>query len=187
MDFRNPDRMFCSEVAYAAYRQQGVDLWMGMSTISAPGLIRWLRHVGVRHFETHEPSDLEYDPQLEVVAEWIDPETLWKDHLDNAAMDVLLEGADAGDELSYNGWMVPVAALGKAWSWTKNRFGGVGPVPEGMGPLSALRIEELTRRHGELVAATTLLARDYEREAGHRPPYWDLVALARKARANGAG
>ncbi len=187
LDFRNPDRMFCSEVAYSAYREQGVDLWMGMSTLSAPGVMRWLHDVGVRYFETHEPSDLEYDPQLEVVAEWIDPETLWKDHVDNAVMDVLLEGADRGDELSFSYWMVPFAAVMKAWSWTKNRFGGVGSVPEGMGPVSALRVRELTARHEALVRSTTALAEAYTTTNGYRPPYWDLVTLAREARAADGG
>jgi hypothetical protein len=182
LDFGNPDRMFCSEVGYWAYREQGLGLWMGMSTLSAPGLVRWLHQVGVRHFETHEPSDLEYDPQLVVVAEWMDPETLWKDHVDNAAIDVLLEGADAGEDLSFPAWMVPVAAAMKAWSWTLNRFGGVGPVPEGMGAMSALRVRDLTARHEALVAATLRRTEAYEDQYGYRPPYWDLVALAREVR-----
>jgi hypothetical protein len=54
-------------------------LWMGISHISSPGLRKWLSAFGVTHFETQEPSDLEYDPQLVVVAEWRDPETLRKD------------------------------------------------------------------------------------------------------------
>lgn len=182
LDFTDPERMFCSEVAYAAYAGHGVALWMGLSTMSAPGLMRWLYDVGVRHFETHEPSDLEYDPQLQVVAEWIDPETLWKDHVDNAVIDVMLEGADAGDDLEFNAWKLPVAAAGKAWSWMLNRFGRVGPVPEGMGPVTALRIQSFTDRHARIVAGTLERAAAYEARSGYRPPYWDLVALAREAR-----
>ena len=30
-----------------------------------------------------QDADLEYDPQLSIVAEWRNPETLFKDHLDN--------------------------------------------------------------------------------------------------------
>ena len=37
---------------------------MGISRISSPGVARWLAAFGVRRFETQEPSDLEYDPQL---------------------------------------------------------------------------------------------------------------------------
>lgn len=69
MDYRDDAKLFCSEVASAAYRTFGVTLWTGLSTLSAPRLRRWLSAFGVRHFETQEPSDLEYDPQLVVVAE----------------------------------------------------------------------------------------------------------------------
>src|SRR5262249_3111516 len=69
MDYTDASRLFCSEVASSAYRDLGITLWTGLSTISAPGLRRWLADFGVRHFETQEPSDLEYDPQLVVVAE----------------------------------------------------------------------------------------------------------------------
>jgi len=36
-------------------------LWSGILHISSPGLRKWLAAFGVRHFETQEPSDLEYD------------------------------------------------------------------------------------------------------------------------------
>src|SRR5207244_1880859 len=82
------------------YGELGVRLWTGLSTISAPGLRRWLSAFGVRHFETQEPSDLEYDPQLVVVAEWRDAGALMQDHIDNAAIDAMLEGAQRGDGFS---------------------------------------------------------------------------------------
>jgi len=90
MDFNDNSKLFCSEVASDAYSQQGVKLWMGISNISSTGVRSWLATFGVRYFETQEPSDLEYDPQLRVVAEWHNPETLYKDHLDNAVIDVML-------------------------------------------------------------------------------------------------
>jgi hypothetical protein len=84
MDYENHSRIFCSEVASAAYQQVGLTLWMGRSYLSSPGVRAWLGLFGARHLETQEPADLEYDPQLQVVAEWRDPGTLWQDHLDNA-------------------------------------------------------------------------------------------------------
>ncbi|MCK7517747.1 MAG: hypothetical protein MZV64_08560 [Ignavibacteriales bacterium] len=54
----------------------GINLWMGKSTISSKGTAKLLAGFGVKYFETQEPSDLEYDPQLSVVAEWRDLETL---------------------------------------------------------------------------------------------------------------
>ena len=58
---------------------------------------------GWKHFETQEPSDLEYVPQMRVVAEWRDPATLKQDRIDNAVTDVMLEGAEQGDDLDYQG------------------------------------------------------------------------------------
>jgi hypothetical protein len=86
MDFRSNERLFCSEVVSEAYNRRGVALWMGLSHITSSGLRRWLADFGVRHFETQEPSDLEYDPQLSVVAEWRDvawnkPTRDWRSHM----------------------------------------------------------------------------------------------------------
>ncbi|MFT5141788.1 MAG: hypothetical protein ACI80V_002603 [Rhodothermales bacterium] len=182
MDWRNHESMFCSEVVFSAFESQGMNLWMAMSRISAPGLARWLGQIGVEHFETHEPSDIVYDPQLEVVAEWANPETLWKDHVDNAVIDVLLEGADRGDELSFSRIKWPLAAVGKGWSWVLNRFGKIGPVPEGMSAASALRIQRFSSVHAELVSETMERADAYREANGYRPPYWDLLELVRDAR-----
>ena len=132
MDYRDPSRLFCSEVASSAYRDLGVTLWTGRSTLSAEGLRRWLGSFGVAHFETQEPSDLEYDPQLVVVAEWRGPETLRDDHIDNAVIDAMLEGAERGDRLTYPWYQLPAGRVLKAWSWIRVQSGGTGPVPEGM-------------------------------------------------------
>src|SRR5438034_8361217 len=121
MDYTDASRLFCSEVASSVYRELGVTLWTGLSTISGAGLRRWLASFGVRHFETQEPSDLEYDPQLVVVAEWRDAATLRKDHIDDAVIDAMLEGAEAGDVLSYAWYRLPVGRLAKAYSWTVDR------------------------------------------------------------------
>src|SRR5262249_20987651 len=64
MDARDHGAEFCSEVASAAYEAVGIELWPGQSSISSPGIAAWLASFGVRHFETQEPADLEYDPQL---------------------------------------------------------------------------------------------------------------------------
>ncbi|MDD5562653.1 MAG: YiiX/YebB-like N1pC/P60 family cysteine hydrolase [Thermoanaerobaculaceae bacterium] len=183
MDFHDHSRLFCSEVASAAYANAGVTLWMGLSHISSPGLAAWLAGFGVRRFETQEPSDLEYDPQLRVVAEWRDPQTLFLDHVDNAVVDAMLEGAEAGESLRYPIAWLPVARLGKAYSWFLNRMGAVGPVPEGLSAAGALRNREFTRTHAAIRARVLLLAAEFARRNGYRAPYWELVVLARAARA----
>jgi hypothetical protein len=183
MDYQDPSRLFCSEVASAAYRQEGVTLWTGLSTISAPGLRRWLASFGVRHFETQEPSDLEYDPQLVVVAEWRDPETLAADHIDNAVIDAMLEGADAGDDLRYAWHRLPPARLAKGYSWLLNRADRIGPVPEGMSATAALRNQAFSARQRALAEEVTDRAARWQREHGYPPPYWMLLDLARRALA----
>ncbi len=139
MDYSDSTKLFCSEVAAQAYLHFGTTLWMGMSHISSPGVRRWLGLFGVTHFETLEPSDLEYDPQLRVVAEWRDPETLAKDQLDNAVTDALLEEADRGMMIDYDWYLLPIGRVAKAYSMVLNWFEQVGPVPEGMDATSALR------------------------------------------------
>ncbi len=139
MDYQDPSRLFCSEVASSAYRDEGITLWTGISTITAPGLRRWLGAFGVQHFATQEPSDLEYDPQLVVVAEWRDPALLFRDHIDNAVTDVMLEGAAEGDALGFAWHQLPLARLAKGYSWMATRFGATGPIPEGMFPAAAQR------------------------------------------------
>jgi hypothetical protein len=184
MDFQDPSKKFCSEVASEPYSRLGVNLWMGKSTISSPGLISWLAAFGVRNFLTQEPSDLEYDPQLQVVAEWRDPETLYKDHVDNAVIDVMLEGAETGDKLDYGWYMLPAARVLKAYSVILNWFGYPGPVPEGMSATAALRNKKFSSRHDEIKSRTQLLADKFRHDHGYRAPYWQLVNLARQAKTD---
>jgi len=181
MDFSDGQKMFCSEVASGAYRQVGVNLWMGLSYISSAGVKSWLAAFGVKNFITQEPSDLEYDPQLRVVAEWRDYETLYKDRLDNAVVDVMLEAANKGARLDYDLYLLPVARVLKAYSVVLNRCGGVGPIPKGMSATAALRNQWFSNRHRKVKEQLELLTRRFEETNGHMPPYWELIKLARQA------
>ena len=185
MDYEDASRLFCSEVASAAYRDEGITLWTGISTISSPGLRRWLASFGVRQFETQEPSDLEYDPQLNVVAEWRDAESLYDDHIDNAVTDVMLEGAERGEALTYDWYALPVARVLKGYSWIRGLAGGIGPIPEGMSPSSALHNRSYNDRHAALKTDVRQAADEWASANGYRPPYWTLVALAREVNARG--
>jgi hypothetical protein len=181
MDYTDPSRLFCSEVASSVYGELGVRLWTGLSTISAAGLRRWLSAFGVRHFETQEPSDLEYDPQLVVVAEWRDAGALMQDHVDNAVIDAMLEGAEAGDALSYPWYQLPLARLAKTYSWVVGGFGGRGPVPQGMSARAALRTAAFSDRQRWVAVRVTEAAARWTRQQGYPPPYWVLLDLARTA------
>ena len=182
MNYLEHSKLFCSEVASAAYEAFGVRLWMGISRLSSPGLQRWLSRFGVRYFETQEPSDLEYDPQLVVAAEWRDQETLKEDHYDNAVTEVMLEGAEQGDELAYQWYLLPVIRVAKAYSAIMNLTGYVGPVPEGMSSTAALRNLWYSNRHDAIALRLAGKAALFRNEKGYEPPYWELVKLARSAK-----
>lgn len=182
MDARDHRAQFCSEVASAAYEAVGIRLWPGASSISSPGTAAWLAAFGVRHFETQEPSDLEYDPSLRVVAEWRDPDGLFEDHVDNAVVDVMLEDAEAGRTLPYDAAKLPVVRLLKAWSVLLNLCGRAGPIPEGMSATGALRNRRFALDHSAIRDRTIELAEAFRREKNYRPPYWELVRLARAAK-----
>jgi hypothetical protein len=182
MDYKDHSKLFCSEVASAAYEQFGVHLWAGISHISSPGLRKWLAAFGVRHFETQEPSDLEYDPQLAIVAEWRDQATLKKDHYDNAVTEVMLEGAEKGDELSYQWYLLPLARIVKGYSVVMNIFGRPGPIPEGMSATAALRTQYYDKRHEAIKERLSIKADQFKADQGYAPPYWELVKLARIAK-----
>jgi hypothetical protein len=186
MDYGDPSRLFCSEVASSVYADHGLTLWMGISTISRPGLRRWLAALGVRHFATQEPSDLEYDPQLVVVAEWRDAGALREDHIDNAVVDALLERADAGEDLAYAWYRLPPARLAKAYSALRVLLGGHGPIPEGMSAAAALRHEAFVTRQRAVAEAVRTAAERWTAAEGYPPPYWVLVELARGAAADPA-
>ncbi len=182
MNTSESEKQFCSEVASSAYKEYGITLWTGLSTISSKGTRNWLAAFGVKNFETQEPSDLEYDPQLSVVAEWRDPETLYKDHLDNAVTDVMLEEADSGKVLSYDWYALPIGRVMKLYSMTLNLFGSEGPVPEGMSAEAALKNVTYSETHDQVKARLIVLANQFKNDNGYTPPYWELVNLARQAR-----
>jgi len=182
MDYKDHAKLFCSEVASEAYERFGVNLWAGISHISSPGLRRWLGAFGVRHFETQEPSDLEYDPQLRVVGEWRDPAALKKARLDNAVTEVMLEGAEKGDEIGYRWYLLPLARIVKGYSMLLNQFGKAGPIPEGMSATTALRTQDYMEKHKEIEERLAAKAGQYKKKHGYEAPYWALVSLAREAK-----
>ena len=179
MDYREPGSKFCSEVAAAPYAELGVGLWSGLTTMSSRGTTAWLSALGVEHFETLGPSDLEYDPQVVVVAEWRNRQALFDDHVDSAVIDAMLEGAERGNRIEYEYVGLPVARAMKAYSVLLNATGRAGPVPEGMGATTALQSRWLDEEHRAIKDAVLEQADAFKDEKGYVPPYWQLVAMAR--------
>ena len=181
MNFHDSSALFCSEVASYAYRKYGIQIWKYPSTISSQGVVNWLHDFGVENFITQMPSDLEYDPQLSVVAEWRDPETLFKDHLDNAVMDALLEKANRDETIGYDGWKLPVVRIVKGYCMIKNLFGKIGIIPEGMSATKALKNQTFVAMYVSLKNKTQQLADNFIKQNGYRPPYWQLIKFAEAA------
>jgi hypothetical protein len=182
MDWRDPQKQFCSEVASAAYTSCDIHLWQGTTFISDPVVSAWLASVGVRYFETQSPADLEYDPQLRVVGEWRDRTTLLKAHIDDAVTDVMLAAGKPGEGLPYQWWLLPFARISKGYSLILNRAGRIGPIPEGMSATEALRISKYVHDHEAIATRLLMRADQFKKEKGYGPPCWELVALARDAR-----
>lgn len=181
MHYDDPSKMFCSEVASSPYAELGVRLWEGQTTMSSRGTTAWLAALGVEQFETHGPSDLEYDPKIVVIAEWRDRETLFDDHVDNAVIDAMLEGAERGNVVEYDYRYLPVARLMKSWSLLLNVVGEHGPVPEGMSATTALRSQWLDQQHKVIKADVLEQVDAFRAEHDYEPPYWQLVAMARES------
>jgi hypothetical protein len=178
MDHRDHARLFCSEVAFAAYEPLGVRLWAGLSRVSAPGLRRWLWGLGVREFVTQEPSDLEYDPQLVVVAEWRDLPTLREERLSAAATDAMLVRAEGGWDPEISRTQLPLVRVLRVASALLRAFGANGPVPEGMTSTAALRSRAYSAEHDRLVKRLGARAEAFRAERGYEPPYWELFRMA---------
>ena len=179
MEYKNSNKLFCSEVASSEYSRLGINLWMGKSTISSTGTAKLLEGFGVKYFETQEPSDLEYDPQLSVVAEWRDSETLYKDHVDNAVVDAILEWSEEGNEISIDWYMLPIFRATKLYCVLLNQFNEAGPIPEGMSATSALRHEAFKTFHNSIKTVVLNKAESFKRQNGYIPPYWRLLEFAR--------
>jgi hypothetical protein len=93
----------------------------------------------------------------------------------------MLEGADKGDRIGYDWYLLPIARIVKTYCVIKNQFGGVGAIPEGMSATAALRNKWFSKKHEKIKERLLVLARQFEQDNGYSPPYWELVKLARKA------
>jgi len=55
-------------------------------------------------------------------------------------------------------------------------------IPEGMSPEAALRNERFSKTHAKIKEHTVALAERFQKDRGYKPPYWELVKLAREAK-----
>jgi hypothetical protein len=178
----NPSGRYCVAVVTSCYERYGLHLWKGMTTMSAPGVVNWLNNFGVSHTQTYSPSDLEYDPMLRVVAEWRHPEALYQDHINNAIIDVILEGANAGEKLGHAWYLRPPARCTKVYCVIRGWFGKSGPIPRGWSATQFLQMLWVYKRHRQIKHKTLELAEAFEKKQGYRPPFWELISIARSVK-----
>ncbi|MCH2449336.1 MAG: hypothetical protein MK198_04250 [Gracilimonas sp.] len=178
MTFFEPEAMFCSEVGSYAYKEYGIQLWQSESTISSYGVVTLLNTFGVENFVTQMPSDLEYDPQLAVVAEWRYIKALFEDHLYNVVIDAILVCAKNGEEIDHNEWLLSTVRLEKGYSYLMNLIGRTDPVPEGMSAMQAAKSEAFISRHEVLKEKVSTKAAEFLKMKNYTPPYWELVRMA---------
>jgi hypothetical protein len=95
-------------------------------------------------------------------------------------VDAMLERAEAGTRLEYARRRLPLARVAKAYSALRGASGRQGPIPEGMSAETALRFEAFTAWHRTVRDAVLSEASVFERRSGYRPPYWELVRIARE-------
>jgi len=181
MNYEDDRKFFCAEVPYHAYRQLGIESWQNKTEMSGPGLRAWLADMGVKHFRTLAPSDIEYDPQWVAVAEWRDMDVLRDDRLDNAIMDALLEEAEKGLRLAYPAYKYPLASGVKLWGNVQQLVGNNPTIPKGMKVSTALKVDSLVKKVFPLLKQRLRQAAvAFRKGHGYSPPYWSLMQLSRR-------
>lgn len=83
MDMQDEKEIFCSEGTAIGYRRMKVQLPTFPSTIEKNALTEGM---GIRVFNTFAPSDMEVEPQFELVSEWRDPRKLAALHKKDAIL-----------------------------------------------------------------------------------------------------
>jgi predicted sulfurtransferase len=115
-----------------------------------------------------------------VIAEWRDPETLFKDHIDNAVIEAMLEASERGRDLNYSRYQLPLARIAKLYSQLLNVFGRIGPVPEGMSATAGLRNNQLSEDHQAIKEEVELMAMKFKKQHNYTAPFWQLLDFSRK-------
>ena len=129
-----------------------------------------------------QDSDLEYDPKMRVVAEWRHPDGLYQDHVNSAVTDIMLDGANKGDKLGHAWYLRPPARCTKAYCVVRRWLGKGGPIPQGWTAIQFLQMLWVYKRHRQIKRKLLELAEIFEKEQGYRPPFWELISIARRVK-----
>ncbi len=76
-------------------------------------------------------------------------------------------------------YLLPLSRLVKFYSVLLNLAGRIGPIPEGMSAVTALRTQEYMKQHKAIGERLAVKTEKFKQERGYEAPYWVLVKLAR--------
>lgn len=100
MDYKNDDRLFCSEVIYQGFQyvsKEEIDIPRIKTQFNA-GLISFLNRMGIavsldniNTFKTFSPGDIEYDSNFSLIAEWRNPNKLAESRIKDMILTKMFE------------------------------------------------------------------------------------------------
>lgn len=122
MSLDEPNRLFCSEVAFQGFWQKAGISIPKIKNKFNPGLLPFLKRLGLKlneksilNFETFAPGDIEYDTDFALVAEWRNPTKMRLSRMRDALMSKEVEwmtyknytfvAGIKNDVKSYVGWL----------------------------------------------------------------------------------
>jgi hypothetical protein len=174
--------LFCAEAVALAYRDEGVSLWPERSRLDTPGVIRMIGPLGVREFISLTPQELELDPRFSEVAEWIYPEALCKDRIEDALLASLFDDAESGASLRIPDVVLLESRLVWGFSSLQSFMGARPAIPAGLSPSGAARLYCYKKYvYPMLFEEISKMADDFKRTHGYEPPRWVLSRFAVQA------
>jgi hypothetical protein len=174
--------LFCSEAVALAYRDEGVSLRPERGGLDTPGVIRIMGPLGVREFISLMPQDLELDHRFSEVAEWIYPETLRKDRIEEALLTELFLEAERGASLQTTAFVLAGSRLLRGFSDLQSFLGASPAIPAGLSPSGAARLHCYQKYVYPVLFEDILMkTEEYKRTRGYEPPRWALSEFAAQA------
>lgn len=122
MDYKDPSKLFCSEVIYLGYldaskEQLSVPLYR---TKFSEKLLPFLNQIGMRlnnntikTFDTFSPGDIEFDTRFDIVAEWRNPAKLKNSITKDAVLTKVFEWLEQGYKFVPSAGMKIKSAIGR--------------------------------------------------------------------------
>ncbi|MCB0504753.1 MAG: hypothetical protein KDC58_04540 [Cyclobacteriaceae bacterium] len=130
----------------------------------------------------NEPFELEYDPQLMVVGEWYNTQTLYdKRVLTAATSSVIL----SSPKMRFvNPILLPIYRIKKGLSMIMNQFGYKGLIAQGVSAQTQMALDALHQEQKKVVEELSEELHKYESEQKHRATYLKMLQSAKEINHN---